>query len=389
MRVTVAFTILSLSVAAVIGAMTMSESTWAVPALWVSAAMLAALSSALFLWPWLRRLRLRWPLTYQAVNKEPSETRPADTAEFVDIPASLPEHPAQEASIDSAHRAHLLRWLTLWQEACGKLHSLFERESRGAQLKPEPIPLLEILAREHVIRPYVDFNNELDKEEGRLHSRSSSISVSDGDRIEELLNRSTDYYIDLATIFSRSISFLTRPNIRASPEYRAVHRTAEELAAELHNLRFVHREHGVQAAKIRKYLPPPGNAQTMPRTTDQGIRWRMVSRKLREDDNRALATLRIEPVGELPQPLHIFIECEARISSFSAELIPDPKRPEDTENAQVELDAPNGDRLLMLCLRAPKLLGPACLDVNLVSAGNADIRVLSVTRMLAEASGQD
>jgi hypothetical protein len=130
----------------------------------------------------------------------------------------------------------------------------------------------------------------------------------------------------------------------------------------------------------RASLSPP-----MPRTTDAGLNWKIVSRFLRESDNRAIAILRVSPLGELPQPLRLFIESEARLASASVDYVPDPVQPAKRDDStEVEIVDPGGRKMVETTLRAPKLHPPACLDVVLVSEGNADIRVKTVRREVAD-----
>lgn len=147
-----------------------------------------------------------------------------------------------------------------------------------------------------------------------------------------------------------------------------------DLASIVEGHQFLNRN-SLAAPKTPTMILPPAT----PRTTDQGLSWEVVSRQLRESDDRATAILHVTPLEELPQPLRLFITSEARLASPSVDYVSDPARPA-RRDAEVEIVDPGGDKTVEFRLRAPKLHPPAYLVIGLVSMGNAEIRVKSVRR---------
>jgi hypothetical protein len=112
-----------------------------------------------------------------------------------------------------------------------------------------------------------------------------------------------------------------------------------------------------------------------------GLNWKISSRT--EIQGKAVASLRITPTSELPQPLELVVTCLGGIESIiNVGFYPDPTQPTEADrNAEAEIPHhPVGQREVFLILRSPKLHPPSYLEVLLRSIGNAEIRVLTVRR---------
>jgi hypothetical protein len=97
--------------------------------------------------------------------------------------------------------------------------------------------------------------------------------------------------------------------------------------------------------------------------------------------DKAVALLRVEATGELPQPLELYVSCAGELATPSASFVPDPARPTESDRAaELEIWDPGGAKSFRMKLVAPKLHPPSYLDIVLRSIGNADIRVVEITR---------
>jgi len=115
------------------------------------------------------------------------------------------------------------------------------------------------------------------------------------------------------------------------------------------------------------------------RYTSAGLNWRISSRG--EVQGKAVAILRVTSTSDLPQPLELVVTCLGRIEGLSASFYLDPARPTDSDRAaEIEIPYSGGQKTVSLILRSPKLHTPGYLDIVLTSAGNAEIRVLTVKR---------